>query len=47
MMYRITASNSCDHEIVTADTIREAFRVADALEEYYPDREVKIEEVDA
>lgn len=45
-MYRITASNSCDHEVVIADTMREAFRVADSLEAYYPDREVKIEEVD-
>lgn len=45
-MYRITASNGCDHEVITADTLREAFRVADALEEYYPDRKVKIEEVD-
>ena len=45
-MYRITASNGCDHEVITADTLREAFRVADALEAYYPDREVKMEEVD-
>lgn len=48
MRYRIIATNddTHDHEVIIADSMREAFKVADALEAYYPDRHVVVSEVE-